>query len=157
MSTPTELLGRLLGGKQLPTISPNATKEEQTELLNRIIAVLNNYSRDVILSGSTTLVLPAGQALGMTIIDHNLGYHPQVFAYLATNSTVNGVRYSNVDVPLPSPASYKASGTGHIIFIDYISYFVDSTKLYFLWASGILPGSDDTINIKYYLTRNPSS
>lgn len=155
--------GQTLDGKQLPTLPPNSSNEEQTVIINDIINVLNNYSRDVVLSGSGSLAVLAGQFFVVKTIPHNLGYKPQAYVYLNdqtvshSDGTNPDVVIVSADVPLPSPINYSADGLGHILFTDFMTYFVDSVNLYVLYTAGVTYDGDNSHNFRYYLTRNPAS
>ncbi len=153
------VLGQVMGGgSQLTNVPPNATRERQIEVLNQIIAQLNNFSRDVVQFGTETIILPAGASSDILTIPHNLGYKPQAFAYLnGVNVSANGQTFTEVDTPLPTYTSAGADGAGHILFQDWLDYFVDDINLYIHWNSGIFTGANRDFQITYYLTRNKSN
>lgn len=150
------ITGQTLEGKQLPSLAPNASKEEQATVINEIIDVLNNYSRDVVSSGVATVQLSAGNNLDILTVPHNLGYKPQAYCYLGNRTISTGSQtYSGVDLSLPTPVHFGSDGT-NIVFADYLTFFVDDTNLYIMLFLAVNAVSNVSIDVQYYLTRNPA-
>lgn len=142
------------GGRVLSNVPPTATREEQIAAINNIVAALNNFSRDVVASGSTVMTLSSESSKVVTI-PHSLGYKPRAFVYLDNVSlTIDGVLYPNINFPLPTYLGSTA-GAGTVTFSSWLDYFVDSVNLYLHLQSGLnLTGN---LPFKYVLTRDPAN
>lgn len=150
-----QTLGLSLAGTQLPPLPPNASKDQQTTVLNEIINLLNNFSRDIVGTGVTSLGLSSESAKVVTV-PHNLGYVPQAFVYIEnTTNSAEGITYPGVNVPLPCSLDNGSDGSGHFLFVDWLDYFVDATNLYIRFQSGNIVTTVSPFVLKYFFTRNP--
>lgn len=155
-------VGLPLLGKQLPTIPPNASHEEQISIINDIINKLNNNTQEVVKSATVQFGI-TGAATQVLTVAHNLGYKPRVFAYLnSVTITLGTGTYAHVDIPLPTYLSSNIPGGGGgpgalpIAFYTWLDCFVDATNVYFVHRSGD-PTIILTLPITYYLTRQATN
>lgn len=152
-----EVLGQLLQGNQLPPLPPNATKDQQTTVINEIIDILNNYSRDIVLSDSVSFKID-GTDPQVIPVAHNLGYAPRAYCYLNNQTIVSsaGQTFSNVNIPLPTPLQFSESG-GDITDEVILDYFTDATYLYIRVVNASAATSVNPFVVNYDLTRTAAN
>lgn len=152
-----ETLGQLLDGSQLPPLPPNATKDQQTTVINEVINILNNYSRDIVATGEESFLVD-GTDPQIIKIPHNLGYAPRAYCYLngATIKDSLGNIFPSVNIPLPTPLSFTESG-GDILNVVELDYFTDATNLYLriINPNGLTSSNSDIVS--YELTRTAAN
>lgn len=153
-------LGQSLTGTQLPTVPPNSTPEQQIAVINEIIGVLNNYSRDVVLTGSIEVDLD-GSPVQTVSASHNLGYVPQVSGFLSGRSFQTDEDPSSVvpNTNIALPTFLEASiGGGVVAFSAWAEIVADAESVYVrvLNAGGFTTPPSGAVVVKYFLTRLPA-
>ncbi len=123
--------GLPLNGKQLQRVPADASRDIQISVINEIIDTLNNVSKDVVLSGTTTFNVD-GTGIQVIPVPHGLGYSPRVEAYLndTTITDSDGNSYPNVNLSLPTPLE-TTDAAGVVGFNVQMDFFVDTQNLYF--------------------------
>lgn len=109
---------------------------------------------EIVVVGKGT-VSSDGSATNWTTIPHNLGYRPQILAFL-DNVGMTSV-FTNGDVPLPSFTSLSIDPVSHVVtFGTYVLAACDETNVYLIMFNG-LGTTLSSYPIKYYLLRERSS
>lgn len=155
-------LGRPLTGTQLPTVPPNATEDQKLAVINEIVGILNNYSRDVVQTDTVDFAFEGANAQTVLTIPHNLGYTPRAEVYLNdVTLTVGDFIYPGVNIPLPTYLNAANIGVGGgggqpaVIFFDWLDFFVDENNLYIHFTNA--DGVTGSVPLTYSLTRLPSN
>lgn len=136
----------LIGGT-LPLLPPNASKEDQTAAINRILQRLNQWNGVVVRQGIADVIVTSAP-INFATIPHDLGYAPIVEAYF-TDVTLSSVGRGSI--PLPSFGSASLSG-GNVNFQTWVFGFANEQNVYIVALNG--SGADQgTYTISYILKR----
>jgi hypothetical protein len=100
----------------------------------------------------STASVSGSSNINWTIYPHNLGYKPQIIAFM-NDVSIASASLTHIDIPLPTWGDLTVAS--EVNFQTWIQAMVDSTNVYFFLYNAT--GSNRTYALKYLLFRRSST